>query len=138
MVRGRPHEAPSFLNPLCHKFMTYAISERPESLASALVRMKEIVIDAPNLVLYSAFIRNRPLLKDRVSYLLSPDTLTSRERLGWNKKWWRPVLAFWIVGAVMVATFGGNHEIGIRPVPLNASKGRFRCGSRDQVTHTIS
>ena len=80
----------------------------PTFLASALVKLKEI--PAPDrFVLYSAFFREKSLLKIRVNRLLN-QVEDKKPRLGWQNKWVRLIVCFWIFTAVMTATFGGNHR----------------------------
>ncbi len=80
----------------------------PPLLASALIKLKEI--PAPDrFILYSAFFREKSLLKFRVQRLLG-EGKERAPRLGWQFKWVRVVVAFWILTAVMTATFGGNHR----------------------------
>ncbi len=80
----------------------------PPLLASALIKLKEI--PAPDrFILYSAFFREKSLLKIRVQRLLG-EKEERAPRLGWQYKWVRLVVAFWISTAVMTATFGGNHR----------------------------
>ena len=93
------------------------LGAKPEYLASALVRLKETIMGAPQLVLYSAFVRERSLLGTRVDYLLNSKTLTAGERWGWNHRLGKTVITVWICGAVMAATLGGNHEAKVEPVP---------------------
>lgn len=80
----------------------------PARLASALLKLKEIPETADRFVLYSAFVREKSLLKTRVEGLLE----TRRERaprFGWNRLWLRTAVTVWIFTAVMSSTFGGNH-----------------------------
>lgn len=79
----------------------------PALLASALVKLREIPI-ADRFVLYSAFFREKSLLKDRVRRLLGEERERG-PRLGWRFRWVRLLAACWIFTAVMTATFGGNH-----------------------------
>jgi hypothetical protein len=80
----------------------------PVLLASALVKLKDIP-SPRSFVLYSAFFRERSLLQLRVQRLLGE--LPERDpRFGWQNKWVRLAVSFWIFMAVMTATFGGNHR----------------------------
>lgn len=80
----------------------------PPLLASALIKLKEI--PAPDrFILYSAFFREKSLLKIRVQRLLGENEEPAA-RLGWQFKWVRLVAGVWIFTAVMTATFGGNHR----------------------------
>lgn len=80
----------------------------PALLASALIKLREIPETPDRFVLYSAFFREKSLLKERVDRLLG-ETREKRGRFGWNAKAVRVVASFWAFMAVMVATFGGNH-----------------------------
>ncbi len=81
------------------------------ALASALVKLKECEIDLRHAVLYSAFFREKSLLKTRVETLLGEEATQQHPRLGWQHKYIRYFLFLWIAGGVMSATFAGNHEI---------------------------
>jgi beta-lactamase regulating signal transducer with metallopeptidase domain len=80
----------------------------PAQLASALIKLKEIPETPERFVLYSAFFREKSLLKERVDRLIGRKT-ERPARFGWNKRAVRVVAGFWIFMAVMIATFGGNH-----------------------------
>lgn len=80
----------------------------PALLASALIKLREIPETPDRFVLYSAFFREKSLLKERVERLLG-QTQERRSRFGWNKPAVRVLASFWIFMAVMIATFGGNH-----------------------------
>jgi beta-lactamase regulating signal transducer with metallopeptidase domain len=92
----------------------------PLYLASALLKLKEIPV-SDNFVLYSAFFREKSLLKARVERLLGEPS-APKARLGWQNRWIRLVVSFWICTAVMTATFGGNHPLDNTPVPAWAEK----------------
>lgn len=81
----------------------------PALLASALVKLKDISEKSGRLVLYSAFFREKSLLKVRVEKLLgmAPE---KRSRFGWGNVWFRSAFSVWIFTAVMIATVGGNHQ----------------------------
>jgi hypothetical protein len=81
----------------------------PAVLASALLKLKEMP-KPPPFALHSAFFRERSLLKLRVEKLLDPSK-EKRPRLGWQFRWVRYGLSFWIVAAVMSSTLGGNHPL---------------------------
>lgn len=81
----------------------------PTSLASALIKLKELPDRTDGWLLYSAFFREKSLLKERVRRLISPNGEKS-PRLGWNYLWVRVVVTFWIGVAVLMSTFGGNHH----------------------------
>jgi beta-lactamase regulating signal transducer with metallopeptidase domain len=81
----------------------------PALLASALVKLKEIPETPDRFVLYSAFFREKSLLKIRVEKLLGK-TKEKSSRLGWGNIWFRSAVSVWIFTAVMIATLGGNHQ----------------------------
>lgn len=81
---------------------------KPEVLASALVTLKEIPEANDKFILYSAFFREKSLLKVRVEKLLNEGDEKS-PRFGWQYKWVRYGFSIWIASAVMLATIGGNH-----------------------------
>jgi hypothetical protein len=90
-------------------------------LASALIKLKGIPEDNQQAVLFSAFFREKSLLKRRVANLVKGEG-ASGSRLGWQNRWLRLVILFWTTSAVMVATFGGNHEAVEHIVPQWADK----------------
>ncbi|MGZ3768993.1 MAG: M56 family metallopeptidase [Bdellovibrio sp.] len=81
---------------------------RGEYLASALLTLKEIPKDENNFVLYSAFARERSLLKTRILFLLG-ETAEKSERFGWNFLLVRIILSIWITKAVVNSSLGGNY-----------------------------
>ena len=81
----------------------------PLALASALVKLKEIPETPHRFVLYSAFFREKSLLRIRVERLLG-ETQERRPRFGWSNIWFRSLVSIWICAAVMFATLGGNHQ----------------------------
>lgn len=87
----------------------------PEFLASALLALQTSTTGASDAVLYSAFFREQKLLKLRVERLLG----RSHEkpvRLGWGKTWIKILVTTWTAGAVMITTFGGNHEVSVKAI----------------------
>ncbi len=93
----------------------------PELLASALVKLKHIPETNDKFILYSAFFRERSLLKERVTRLLSGEQ-KSHERFGWQSPWGRSLIVFWTTGAVVIATFGGNHQLSTNENPAWINK----------------
>ena len=81
---------------------------KPEALASALVTLKEIPEPNEKFILYSAFFREKSLLKVRIEKLLNEKS-EKPPRFGWQYKWVRYGFSIWIASAVMFATIGGNH-----------------------------
>lgn len=81
-------------------------------LASALLRMKEQTMDIPKSVLYSTFIREKSILRERVERLTGEATAAAKPaRFGWQNKWFRMAVTAWVTGSVCVATFAGNKKI---------------------------
>ncbi len=78
------------------------------SLASALIKLKECTSTSGRFILYSAFFREKSLLKVRVNRLIEADGLKP-PRMGWQYKGVRYVFALWITTAVLLTTIGGNH-----------------------------
>ena len=81
----------------------------PGFLASALLKLNEISAEGGALVLYSAFIREKSLLKERVERLvgLSP---AERPRFGWRRPWVRCASTACISVVVLNSVFGGNYK----------------------------
>ncbi len=81
-------------------------------LASALLKLKKMhtAIDQP--MTHSAFLREPSLIKIRVQELLGLGKKLP-SRFGWNNSLARILITAWTVGAVMLATLGGNHQIVI-------------------------
>lgn len=86
----------------------------PEYLASALVTLQNSKMGVSDSVLYSAFFREKQLVQVRVARLLNKTE--SRSRFGWRHAGLRILITAWTAGAVMIATFGGNHEVSVRTV----------------------
>lgn len=82
---------------------------QPILLASALVKLKEIPETADRFVLYSAFFREKSLLKIRIERLLERVN-EKRPRFGWRNIWLRSIATVLIFTAVMFSTLGGNHS----------------------------
>lgn len=85
-----------------------------EYLASALLKLKEFPQNTSRFILYSAFTREKSLLKVRINNLLG-DKAEKNERFGWRYLTVRIVVTFWIVGAVLTSNLAGNHTTIIRP-----------------------
>jgi beta-lactamase regulating signal transducer with metallopeptidase domain len=83
--------------------------QNPVVLASALVKLKEIPEASERFVLYSAFFREKSLLKTRVERLLGK-ICEGRGRFGWQNHWFRYFVSLWIFAAVMLGTVGGNQN----------------------------
>jgi len=82
----------------------------PNLLASALVKLKEIPDSNDRFILYSAFFREKSLLKARVHRLLENET-EMKSRFGWSKPYVHYPMAAWIFTCVFFTTFGGNHSV---------------------------
>ncbi len=91
-----------------------------EYLASALLKLKEISFHDSRFVLYSAFTREKSLLKVRVNNLLGNNT-EKKQRFGWSFLAVRVIVSVWIVGAVLSSNLVGNHTNSIR-LPEAVSK----------------
>lgn len=87
-------------------------------LASALIKLREIPEDNHQPILYSAFFREKSLLKVRVEHLLGEKNKNKNSRFGWRKSWVKLLVTVWTTGAVLVATFGGNYEYHVEPIPV--------------------
>lgn len=81
----------------------------PAHLAAALIKLKEIPEGNQKPILYSAFFRERSLLKERIERLtgLRQDLAP---RMGWQNNWLRAAVCLFAIGSVINSTFGGNHE----------------------------
>lgn len=82
-----------------------------EDLASALLKLKTQATASRGAILYSAFIREKSLLKLRVKSLMGESIDPRRPRWGWNNRWARMLILAWTTGGVMFCTIGGNHEV---------------------------
>lgn len=81
----------------------------PHFLASALLKLKEIPEGTDRFVLYSAFFREKSLLKERVERLVGKVKEKS-PRFGWQNRWVRYGVAFFISVVVLNSVFGGNFK----------------------------
>lgn len=90
---------------------SWAISSNvaPYSLATALLKLKEIPGSTNNLILYSALFREKSLLKERVERLLG-NTKEKRPRFGWQNRWFRFAVTIFISAVVLNSVFGGNFK----------------------------
>lgn len=87
----------------------------PVLLASVLVKLKELALQETPMPLYSAFVRERSLLKYRVQSLIG--TLSEKQpRWFWRKKWLRGLVCFWVAGMVLNSNLAGNHT-GLMQAP---------------------
>lgn len=77
------------------------------ALASALVKLKEIPESQDRAILYSAFFREKSLLKERVERLVGTRS-EKPPRLGWQNRWVRYACAALISVLVLNSVFGGN------------------------------
>lgn len=87
----------------------------PLLLASALIKLKELPVTSEGFAPYSAFFRQRSLLRVRVEALLG-QTPVQPARLGWGQWWFRWAMSVWICAAVLTTTLGGNQ---VTTLPLN-------------------
>lgn len=90
---------------------SWAISSNiePQFLASALLKLKEIPETNNKFILYSAFFREKSLLKERVERLIG-QTQEAKPRFGWQNKWLRYIAIFFISIIVLNSVLGGNFE----------------------------
>ncbi|MBL7544127.1 MAG: M56 family metallopeptidase [Bdellovibrionaceae bacterium] len=88
---------------------SWAVSSnvKPHFLASALLKLKEIPEGSDRFVLYSAFFREKSLLKERVERLMG-DVKEKRPRFGWQNRWVRYGVTIFISVVVLNSVFGGN------------------------------
>lgn len=86
-----------------------ALNIEPQFLASALLKLKEIPEGNDRCVLYSAFFREKSLLKERVERLLG-HVQEKKPRFGWQNPWSRSIAVFFISIIVMNSVFGGNYR----------------------------
>lgn len=92
---------------------SYAVRSGASSrhLASALLKLKDFSDAAHEGTLYSAFFREKSLLRKRIENLLNEAGEDLCGRWGWNRRVLRPLILLGITASVMLATFGGNHEV---------------------------
>lgn len=108
------HKIDSLREILADKTAVKAGASAPH-LASALIKLREIPEENHQPILYSAFFREKSLLKVRVEHLLKEKS--SNSRFGWKSAWMKWIVTAGTASAVMIATFGGNHEYHSEPVP---------------------
>jgi hypothetical protein len=96
----------------------YAIQNGVDAsvLASVLLKLKEIPATHQQPILYSAFFRERSLLKERVERLVGVKT-DRGPRFGWANRWIRLAVSLSAIGAVINSTFGGNRETVLFEMP---------------------
>lgn len=89
----------------------------PQFLASALLKLKEIPEGNERFVLYSAFFREKSLLKERIERLMG-NVNEQSPRFGWQNPLLRYGVAIFISVVVLNSVFGGNFKNeAIRTVP---------------------
>lgn len=81
----------------------------PHFLASALLKLKEIPENNGRFVLYSAFFREKSLLKERVERLVG-NIKEKKPRFGWQNRWLRYAVTIFISLVVLNSVFGGNFK----------------------------
>ena len=81
----------------------------PQALASALIKLKEIPEKPDKFVLYSAFFREKSLLKERVERLIG-QRQDRKPRLGWQFAWLRLIVTIFIALVILNSVFGGNFD----------------------------
>ena len=90
---------------------SWAISSKiePQFLASALLKLKEIPENNERFVLYSAFFREKSLLKERIERLVG-GVKDPVPRFGWQNPWLRYGVTIFISVVVLNSVFGGNFK----------------------------
>lgn len=90
---------------------SWAVSSnvKPHFLASALLKLKEIPEGSDRFVLYSAFFREKSLLKERVERLIG-EVKEKRPRFGWQNRWVRYGVTIFISVVVLNSVFGCNFK----------------------------
>ncbi|MEK7690995.1 MAG: hypothetical protein AAB425_08240, partial [Bdellovibrionota bacterium] len=88
---------------------------KPEHLASSLLALEEVSVGQFQSVVYSAFFRERKILQIRVSRLIGGKSAGAHRRK--PRFWLRLWVTAWTAGAVMIATFGGNHDVKVQEFP---------------------
>lgn len=90
---------------------SWAVSSNiePQFLASALLKLKEIPESNERFVLYSAFFREKSLLKERIERLVGNINEQS-PRFGWQNPWLRYGVTIFISVVVLNSVFGGNFK----------------------------
>lgn len=90
---------------------SWAVSSKvePHFLALALLKLKEIPEGPDRFVLYSAFFREKSLLKERVERLIG-DVKEKQPRFGWQNRWIRYGVTIFISVVVLNSVFGGNFK----------------------------
>lgn len=81
----------------------------PHFLASALLKLKEIPESNERFVLYSAFFREKSLLKERIERLIG-NVNECPPRFGWQNRWLRYAVTVFISVVVLNSVFGGNFK----------------------------
>lgn len=81
----------------------------PEFLALALLKLKEIPKSTSGVVLYSAFFREKSLLKERIERLIG-NIKEKKPRFGWQYKWMRYGFILFISVVILNSVFGGNFK----------------------------
>jgi len=90
---------------------SWAVSSsiEPQFLASALLKLKEIPENNEGFALYSAFFREKSLLKERIERLIGGVEEPS-PRFGWQNSWLRFGVTIFISVVVLNSVFGGNYK----------------------------
>lgn len=90
---------------------SWAVSENiePHFLASALLKLRQIPEGNDRFVLYSAFFREKSLLKERVERLVG-NLKEKNPRFGWQNRLVRYCATFFISVVVLNSVFGGNFK----------------------------
>ena len=83
-------------------------STNEETLISALVKTNQAYRDKHSVNLYSAFLKKKSLLKERINCILSGEPSS---RFGWSLKPIRFVSTAALTGLVIASTLGGNRPL---------------------------
>jgi beta-lactamase regulating signal transducer with metallopeptidase domain len=81
---------------------------RPEFLASALLKLREVAPATLEPVMYSAFFREKSLIKQRIQRLMGEPEKRKPFWI-WRQPWGKALILFWTVGSVLISTIGGNY-----------------------------
>jgi beta-lactamase regulating signal transducer with metallopeptidase domain len=81
---------------------------RPEFLASALLKLREVAPATLEPVMYSAFFREKSLIKQRILRLMG-EPEGRKPFWIWRQPWGKALILFWTLGSVLISTIGGNY-----------------------------
>ncbi len=93
-----------------------SVGIKPDFLASALLKLNDIPLVSDGLIHYSAFFREKSLLKERVERLIG-QVKEKHPRFGWQFRWVRYGFAILILVIVLNSVFGGNYKNKVYRAP---------------------